>query len=265
MADLCIAVIHGMGSQKPNYSIPMRNEINNRLRVDAPRVEWKEIYWAKILEKREKDYLDEANKHNNLDWIRLRRFMINAFGDASAYRKTHDPNSSAYHDIHEKVRKAIADLDDGSDTPLVVMAHSLGGHIMSNYIYDIQQGRSIVTPGSSDFQQMKTLAGIITFGCNIPFFTLAYKKTDIHPINFPGNALTPVQKNRAKWLNFYDPDDVLGYPLKAINQRYDRVVSEDIAINVGGIFTSWNPIAHQKYWTDNDFTKPVTRFLQSWL
>ncbi len=31
MADLCIAVIHGMGSQKPNYSVPMRDEINKRL------------------------------------------------------------------------------------------------------------------------------------------------------------------------------------------------------------------------------------------
>jgi len=265
MADLCIAVIHGMGSQKANYSVPMRDEINNRLGVDASRVKWEEIYWANILSQREKDYLDEANKHNNLDWITLRRFMISAFGDASAYRKTNDPNNSAYHDIHEKVRAVIADLDDGTDTPLMVMAHSLGGHIMSNYIYDIQQGRSIVTPGPGTFQQMKTLAGMITFGCNIPFFTLAYRKADIHPIHFPGDTLTPAQKNMARWLNFYDPDDVLGYPLKAINQRYAQVVSDDIPINVGGIFSNWNPMAHQKYWTDNDFTKPVTRFIQGFL
>jgi len=95
MADLCIAVIHGMGTQQPKYSVPMRDEINNRLGADASRVKWKEIYWANILSQREKDYLDEANKHNNLDWITLRRFMINAFGDASAYRKTNDSNNSA--------------------------------------------------------------------------------------------------------------------------------------------------------------------------
>jgi len=58
---------------------------------------------------------------------------------------------------------------------------------------------------------------------------------------------------------------VLGYPLKAINQRYAQVVADDIPINVGGIFSSWNPMAHQKYWTDNDFTKPVTRFIQDLL
>jgi len=265
MADVCIAVIHGMGSQKPGYSVPMRDEINHRLGADASRVKWKEIYWANILEQREKDYLTAANTNNDMDWISLRRFMIRAFGDASAYRKTHDPNNSAYHDIHEKVRAAIAALDDGSNAPLIVMAHSLGGHIMSNYIYDIQQSASVVAAGSSDFQQMKTLAGMITFGCNIPFFTLAYKKTDIQPISFPGVGLTPAQRSKAKWLNFYDPDDVLGYPLKAINQKYNRVVADDISINVGGILSSWNPMSHQKYWTDNDFTKPVTRFLQSWL
>jgi len=64
MADLCIAVIHGMGTQQPRYSVPMRDEINNRLGADASRVKWKEIYWASILSQREKDYLDEANKHN---------------------------------------------------------------------------------------------------------------------------------------------------------------------------------------------------------
>jgi len=66
-------------------------------------------------------------------------------------------------------------------------------------------------------------------------------------------------------LNFYDPDDVLGYPLKAINQKYNQVVNKDTAVNVGGIFSNWNPMAHKKYWTDNDFTKPVTRFIQGFL
>lgn len=65
----------------------------------------------------------------------------------------------------------------------------------------------------------------------------------------------------AKWLNYYDPDDVLGYPLKPINAEYRKVVSKDIAINTGGILTSWNPMAHNGYWTDNDFTKPVAKYI----
>lgn len=73
-------------------------------------------------------------------------------------------------------------------------------------------------------------------------------------------------KRKAKWLNFYDPDDVLGYPLKPINAAYDNVVTDDITINVGSWFsTSWNPLSHSAYWTDNSFTKPVAKYVCSFL
>ena len=58
---------------------------------------------------------------------------------------------------------------------------------------------------------------------------------------------------------------VLGYPLKAINSAYAATVNADIAINVGGILTSWNPLSHGKYWTDNDFTNPVADLIASFL
>jgi len=48
---------------------------------------------------------------------------------------------------------------------------------------------------------METLAGCITFGCNIPFFVFAYAKKDIKPIN----------------------------------QAYNKVIDRDIPINVGGM------------------------------
>ncbi|MDH3316822.1 MAG: hypothetical protein OER43_13795 [Gammaproteobacteria bacterium] len=97
---------------------------------------------------------------------------------------------------------------------------------------------------------MRTLAGLITLGCNIPLFTFALKK--IVPISLP---------KKATWLNFFDPDDVLGYPLKPLCPEYRRVISRDVAINVGGISSSWNPLSHSGYWSGNDFTKPVARFL----
>jgi hypothetical protein len=40
-------------------------------------------------------------------------------------------------------------------------------------------------------------------------------------------------RHRAKWYNFYDPDDVLGYPLKTINADYKKAVTKDIPTNVG--------------------------------
>ena len=112
---------------------------------------------------------------------------------------------------------------------------------------------------------MHTLAGMVTFGCNIPLFTFAY--TNVAPIVFPAAELPDPGdvRDKAKWLNYYDPDDVLGYPLKSINAAYDAVVDEDIPINVGGLFSSWNPLSHNKYWTDNDFTKPAAEFIATFL
>lgn len=265
--EIAIVVIHGMGSQKVNYSHPLRDEISRRLgKEKAKQVTWGEIYWANVLAPRQAAYFKRANRNNDLDLVTLRKFFIEAFGDASAYRKTADRKDSAYEDIHKKVDAIIEELDDPDQPkkPLIVMAHSLGGHIMSSYIYDMQKRRNRPS-GPSKFQQMKTVAGFITFGCNIPLFTFAFDKDDIKPIKFPGVWLSSANKDRARWLNFYDPDDVLGYPLKPINDAYNMVVNKDIPINVGGIISSWNPLSHGKYWTDNDFTKPVTKFISSFL
>jgi hypothetical protein len=268
MARLAIAVIHGMGSQERKYSRPLRDEINDRIgSAGSNKVQWGEIYWADVLKKRQKDYINLAKNSTDLDYISLRRFMVGSFGDASAYRKTKDKKNTTYQKIHQRVSKCISDLDDPAnpDTPLIVLAHSLGGHIMSNYIYDMQKKTASGATGLSSFQRMETLAGFITFGCNIPFFVFAYAKKDIKPIRFPGKALAPALRKKARWLNFFDPDDVLGYPLKPINHAFSKIVDKDIPINVGGILSSWNPMSHHKYWTDNDFTKPVARFIKKLL
>jgi len=110
---------------------------------------------------------------------------------------------------------------------------------------------------------MQTLAGMITFGCNLPLFTFAYRR--IEPITFPAKQLPVALRDKAKWLNFFDPDDVLGFPLKPINKAYDAVVTADIDVNVGGIFTNWNPVSHNEYWEDRSMAKPVAEFLCSFL
>ena len=79
------------------------------------------------------------------------------------------------------------------------------------------------------------------------------------PFKFPGESLNSAEAAKAKWINFYDPDDVLGYPLRQINHKYAFI--EDRHINAGGILTSWIPLSHSVYWTDNDMIKPATDFI----
>ncbi len=264
--DVAVVVIHGMGSQKPDFAESMISEINQRVKRLGKKpaaIAWRSIFWADVLEPRQIAYLRDANLENNLDYTGLRKFVISALGDASAYQKVGGGNTT-YEDIHKIIReriKALYETDLNSNAcPLILFAHSLGGHIMSNYIWDIQSG---AVDNGNAFENMAHLAGLVTFGCNIPLFTFAYRK--VVPIVFPGKKLTTAQSKKAQWMNFYDPDDILGYPLKAINAAYDAVVDEDIAINVGSILTHWQPSSHRDYWTDNDFTKPASAFIAGFL
>jgi hypothetical protein len=257
---LAVLVIHGMGSQDKEFATEMINEVNSRLAhisLNPNDIAWKPIFWAKIVETKQKEYLLAAKREHDIDLIAVREFVISSLGDATAYQKIGDKENETYREIQETVRAAIRELYEndlgGQECPLIILAHSLGGHIMSCYIWDIQQKSLEETEKKSSFERLEHLAGFITFGCNIPLFTFAYKS--VTPISFPGKGLSDEIKLKAKWLNYYDPQDVLGYPLKAINSEYDKVVDEDIAINVGNVFTSWNPISHMHYWTDNDFTR----------
>lgn len=249
-----VAVIHGIGTQRSkSFADPLIRELESRLE-QPEKVAWRRIFWADVLSERQDKYLRAANRNNDLDFFSLRCFVVSALGDASAYQRVGDDPETTYGRIHTVVRDEIAALNEGlggDDKPLVFLAHSMGGHIVSNYIWDIQKKNAIVDPGDNAFERMRTLAGLITFGCNIPLFTFALSK--VVPIALPKSAT---------WLNFFDPDDVLGYPLKPLSPEYRRTVGRDIPINVGGIASSWNPLSHSEYWTDNDFTKPVARYLQ---
>src|SRR5262249_57672293 len=115
----------------------------------------------------------------------------------------------------------------------------------------------------SAFERCRTLCGMVTFGCNIPLFTFAYDQ--VLPIRFPGPDVSPALLPRARWLNYYDRDDVLAWPLRPPSPEYERVVAHAIEISVGGLLTGWTPMSHNRYWTDGHFTRPVAAFLESLL
>ena len=267
MPDVAVAVIHGMGSQNPDFAEPLIEELEEMLRYrgkDPALVAWQPIYWADLLDGAELAYFRRAKSRADLDYLRLRKFVVTAFGDAAAYQKVDSVHNTTYEDIHGRVREAMRRLYVGGlgsrPKPLIVLAHSMGGHILSNYVWDAQKSHDTGLP---PFERMDWLSGIVTFGCNLPLFTFAYSQ--VEPIQFPPSQLRPDLKVKAKWLNFYDPDDILGYPLKPISESYREVVTRDIAINSGGLFSSWNPLSHNGYWTDNDFTKPVANLIASFL
>lgn len=144
------AVIHRMGSQEPDFSDDLIDELRDRI-LASDQVAFKSIYWADVLLGWQADYLHRASTPNDLDYMRLRRFIVGALSDASAFRCVGNDRKSTYGEIHTRVHDAIKDLLekekklDSTPRPLVILAHSLGGgHIMSNYIGYLQKNRTIV-------------------------------------------------------------------------------------------------------------------------
>ncbi len=274
---VAVAVIHGMGSQgdkrpAPRNKITFSKDLHKRVKKEIGKsifesdVEWREIFWADVLQKREADFLKKIGRP--ADKKPIQKFVMFNLTDAASYRKVNDQNDQTYERIHRRVDETINDLagevEEGA--PLIVLAHSLGGHIMSNYIYDLQKPGHAHPPS---FQGLRTMAAFVTFGCNIPIFTFAYDEEDISPIEFPGTGLDPKHRRKTWWHNYFDRDDVLGFPLAPVSPDYkalkDSGALKDIRINAGGFFDSWNLLSHNAYWKDDDFYQPVAKLIKSFL
>jgi hypothetical protein len=59
-----------------------------------------------------------------------------------------------------------------------------------------------------------------------------------------------VESGTGVWLNIYSHDDVVGYPLKSVNDAYGAAVTADMVTEAGNVFTRWNPLSHGAYWTE---------------
>ena len=275
---LGVLTVHGMGEQKKDYANSMIEELRRRIRdssvaIDENDIAWEAGYWADDIQGDQDQLWKTLSKNPNMSYTKLRRFVVSALGDAVGYQRVSSPDGGRrdyYEEFHQSINESLKNLREklgDDDKPLIVIAHSLGSVIMSNYIWDAQKAAQQATQrekmSGTAFDRMETLAGFITFGSTIPLFALAYNQRQ--NFQFPPDKIedyfpdaSPNRVRRAvKWINFFDADDVLGYPIRHLGPSYRMV--QDKEINVGGLLTFWNPFSHTDYWTDNDFTVPVAK------
>ena len=261
-SEVGVLIVHGMGAQEPSFADAFIAEMQGRLLrlgIAPEAVAWRAGWWADTVKAREDGLWDKLSRDHTLRYEGTRRFVISHLGDALAYQRVPGPGIDVYRTIHARIREHLAALRDqmGGDKPIVVLAHSLGSAIVSNFVWDEQKSP---TPGTTATERMEMLAGLVTFGANIPLFTLCLD--EVIAIRFPVPALAAPLRAASRWLNFFDADDVLGYPLRPLSPSYRDAVSADLQINVGSALRSWNPLSHEEYWTDNDFTGPVAAMIR---
>ncbi|MEE9269923.1 MAG: hypothetical protein V3V49_06645 [Candidatus Krumholzibacteria bacterium] len=267
---LGVLVVHGMGSQKPDFAEPMKRGLEKCIAargVDPAGIYWEPVFWAKLLGDKQQKLWRRLSRNRRFRYRKIREFVVAAMGDAVAYQQSPTRPRSVYTDIHNLVlahlRKMRRRLGN-ADLPLVILAHSLGSVIVSDYIWDRQKKYKPRLYGRTALERMETLALLITFGSTLPLFSMAYYPVvsiafpppGVRRFFPPGTTAAEIRRV-AKWLNYYDRDDVMGYPLKPTSPSYNKNVTRDRQVNVGGIFSSWNPLSHTAYWTDKDFCKPV--------
>jgi hypothetical protein len=193
-----------------------------------------------------------------------RRLIVTNIGDLITYGGKPNTQSTGYADTHELVHQSILDLKNEleEDAPLIILAASMGTEIISNYIWDRQHATDADPFGNSAFERFETLTGLFTFGNNFPIFAAAHDIDAMEPITFPPPDLAPNLLARAVWENYYDKNDSMGYPIKALNDKYAEANVTDIQINVGNLLTFWNLFSHFGYWRSRKLAKRIARYIK---
>lgn len=274
--QVAVLAVHGMGDTPRDFDRQIRRTISRRLGGERwRRVHWQPVYYQRVLQDNQRALMSRMLAHAELDWIRLRRFVLYGFSDAAGMESRPQFPGSVYERIQailvDALRVSMAALES-PHRPVVVVAHSLGCQVVSNYLWDAQQTRAsagvfrgdVPEPVSKhslegQFLRLKTLRSLLTSGCNIPVFIAGLPPDKIEPV------IVDERGWQFEWENYYDPDDALGWPLRPINRAYRRAVSVEKSISSGGLLTSWNPLAHNAYWQDDAFVRPVERAIRALL
>lgn len=263
MKDVGLITLHGMGEVKEDYYVDLENALKRKLDSVWSRVSFQNVQYAPILqEPQDQLWSDMVNNDNNkLNYDFIRKFLLYGFGDAGSLEHSAHNRPEKYLFVEAEIQRAVDQvyLECEGDTtkPVVIIAHSLGCQIISNYLWDAKTGKYIFeNPDTSDpdkakFRELITLDNLVTTGCNIPLF-----------ISGLDNRVCFEKPNdNFVWDNYYDADDVLGWPLRQLGGTYQII--NDHHVNVGGALTSWNPFSHGAYWDDRDVINPLADILRS--
>jgi hypothetical protein len=289
--SIAVLFVHGINVFEQNYSDDMQQALRARL-PDAIHVKFASVFWGDVVRNRQNGFLDDVVKAGVADSA-FRRFVVQGLGDAAAYQKTRQRKDSAYYEIQAKIRREINSLEEPGQEkrPLVIIAHSLGCHIVSSFAWDLNKVKQQPEEQRSDddklmlegadtpFRLLDTFAGFVTLGSNMPLFTFTFGPARVFPITsppglqpaFPGRELSEAAASHARWLNFYSRNDLLGYPLKPLNDLYrgePRLI--DKAVRSEGWFRSVffpSPLdalaAHSGYWTNRTVIRDTVRLIEN--
>lgn len=273
---IAVLVVHGVVTQiLDGYDLKNRYDMGKLLKrnftkqlgkqVSENDLVIKYVEYRDILQKNQEELI---KKLKNTQLARglsgmLRPVMIDFGGDVIAYQPGNN-NSDLYNRINERFDKALHELAEeaGEDAPLCIIAHSLGSVVASSRIYDLQKTDTHKTKPTK-LERGETLSLFYTMGSPIAIWSLRHPHLG-SPVSVPHTEIEKVYPNikngERNWTNYYSKMDIIGYPLGELNSNYKGALY-DKEVRVGGLLTSWNPLSHLYYWTDNKTVEPISQEL----
>lgn len=274
---IAIAVIHGAGSQGPDFADPIINKVTRKFQEFLPpenksienKLNFKSIFWANILAKKQRilwnSVMDDDEK---LGFEEIRKFIMNFGADAVAYQPGAH-RREMYNRVHQTMAHTLHDLAEacGDQAPLCIIGHSIGTVVTHNYLFDLRDEKIADTKfwhSITPLEAGKTLTSLYMLGSPLALWSLRYQ--NYQAIDFPGSDVASLYPQlKPKWANYYDNDDILAYPIRSLSSSHQDLAEQgllvDIPVNVGGIFSSWNPLSHLQYWTNDKITETIAEDL----
>jgi hypothetical protein len=259
---IALLIVHGMGDTAPDFYDELVVPLRTRLQSEWHRIAWRPVYYQPMLQQNERAIF--ARMRPQLRWEGLRELMLFGLSDAASLEHKKELTMSPYWQTQQLILQTLDELyresaagSEAEVPQLAIAAQSLGGQVMSNYIWDAQQTLAYAgiwsaplsdgVPADSlrdRFRRMRSLRLLLTTGCNIPVFVAGH------------STIEPIDRSKLaagfRWINQFDPDDVLGWPLAQLSAAYAALV-EDHAVNASGNtplghVKSLTPYSHTQYW-----------------
>lgn len=289
---IAVAVVHGMGKKTPGFHLKFKELLENGFKRElgaenpnaANDLVVEPVDYADVLENDQTELFARMSKSGKMRWRKSRGFVVDFLADAIAYQAT-PWNRDTYDAVHAVYAATLHRLAEqaGPRAPLCVVAHSLGSIISSNFFYDLQHdfgnakrngnGKHLIPPvalkelSNTPLEQGHTFAHFYTCGSTLPLWSLRYQNPKFGlPVKVPSPQLSDLHPQvPGEWVNFYDADDILGYPMKELNANYAQVVTRDQQVNTGHFPWSMTPASHTHYFSNPKMAKPIARALaQTW-
>lgn len=250
---LIIITIPGIGTKLPGYTKRFEKKLAKFTKGTNLANNYELVrtrpFNATNIDENQKSLFKRIDKKNRLGGIfSLRKEGLYAFGDAVTFEHNNHNPKSVYQIVHNYLKKEIEEANrigkKYDKYKIVIVAASMGCHVLSTYIWDADNNIGIFSENhANEDNNLKNLDYLATIGCNIPLFISGLSENEIKPIKKRNQGFV--------WDNFYDPNDILGWPLKNVCEDYNKLVRIDKVVNTGLYVGS-----HIRYWHKKSFVKP---------